>query len=234
MFRIIHGDVGGVGKTLFAHVLIEFLRSLGLAILVIDADTRNPNVFRVYASARDNITAIRIDLREDAGRSELLSVLSESNAVEVVLSLPSNIGWEIEMFRGLLLGGLAEMKRKMQICWLMNTSTDSVNLLRPILDKYPAPSVVAVANLFFGDLKRFAVWANSNTRRDLLSGGGHEIVLPKLYAPALAGTVGANPPVRFSDAASVLRYGDRLMLKIWLQECYKTFDMMPGGFSRDK
>jgi hypothetical protein len=146
------------------------------------------------------------------------------------VSLPAGIGSVFSANAGDLIAALADLKRTLTIWWPMNRTPDSVNLLATAVkpfDKAPGVQFVAVRNLFFGDAAKFSRWNESKIRTKFLAGGGLEMDFPELHELLVDATFGAFPAKRFSaNGETGIRYGERLVLKRWLEQTTAAFDAL--------
>ncbi|MHB8425400.1 MAG: nucleotide-binding protein [Gammaproteobacteria bacterium] len=220
---LFHGDRGGVGKTSTAATFVEYLESRGERVCVLDADTRNSELFAMFAPPLAQV----VYLREVEGWAEFANILNAREEPNVVVSLPANIGDEIAEQSEFLAEALAGMGRHLVLFWTMNRSPQSVALLRPTLETIgrTATATVAVRNLYFGDRDRFGRWNESKTRKDFIAAGGLEMDLPDLLDSVVDATILANPTRRFVSLDG-LSYAHRLVAKRWLGQCYAEYDRL--------
>jgi hypothetical protein len=157
--HFIHGDVGGVGKSLFAAALGEYLIGRGIVPAVVDADLRNANVRRYFNGASDVKASDvpQFDLRHRNGFSDLYTFLYGAEASDVVISLPANIGQVFIDNAGDIVDVATELERAVTVFWLMGTTPDSVGLLPGLLDVFASARIVqlvAVRRTMNSEFKR--------------------------------------------------------------------------------
>jgi len=211
-----HGDKGGVGKSFVCASFADWLIARrGCTPLIIDSDMRNPDVARMFAGTPTTQT---IDLREHDGWLELLSVIHESEASEVIVSLPAGIGEEVVGEIPAFFGGLRELRREATLLWTLSRTPDSINLLRPAMTAFGenARAMVVLKNLFFGDPDRFGRWNESKTHAAFAEAGGVVVDFPELLDRLVDQTAMAHPSVAFSAKRDGLRFGERSELTRWL------------------
>ncbi|MHB8355393.1 MAG: P-loop NTPase family protein [Vulcanimicrobiaceae bacterium] len=217
-----HGDKGGVGKSATAAIYGEYLAGKGLPFLVVETDTRNPDVGRFLRGVAD---VENIDLRHPTGWMDLVNVLDAAPVADVVIALPGNIGTEIATHAPMFAGALGEMGRRLSVLWTMNRSLDSIALLKPSLAAFPTATTVVVRNTHYGDAPRFTRWNDSKFRKDFLAEGGLEMDLPDLHDRSFDATFGVVPPVRFSTYAAEGAYlAERTAVKMWMRATFAAFD----------
>src|SRR5579883_1434770 len=217
---LIHGDKGGVGKSMLAATFTEYLLSRDLPVVLVDGDQRNTDVGRLF---KDTIPTISPNLRERSGWLEVADLLNEQAANDVVIVLPGNIGSEFTTEGEFFGDVLNDLKRSLATFFVLNRSADSVNLLRVFAEKFGSlGKIVAVRNLFFGDADRFTRWNDSKTRAALLKGGAKEIDFEELLDSVVDESFAALPPRRFTDTE--LSYAKKLTLRRWLDRNFAAFD----------
>jgi hypothetical protein len=222
---VFHGDRGGVGKSLLACSFGEYLLSKGRSPIVVETDTQNGDVGRYFT---DVVPVRYMDLRVSDGWIELLSVLQEEKAEDLIVALPAGIGAALKEHSGDLLAAVADLKRSLTVWWAMNRTPDSVALLQPVAEAFggkPNVKIVAVRNLFFGSAEKFARWNTSKIRKSFLSAGGLELDFPELHERLIDVTFGGLPARRFSaNGETGLRYGETLVLKRWVEHTQSAFE----------
>lgn len=185
------GDKGGVGKSLLANALINYsyVKNKG-KVAVIDADTRNSDVYRLHNDhLSDNKYIHRIELSSKDGWIDLEDAvetiyLENPNLdIDFVISLPAGIGGifisELEMFHK----AMAKFNQKIVLFWTMDNGIDSINLLKKVfLECYEfIDHIVVIKNLYFGDDENFYLWNDSSIRIFLLGLGATEATMQGLH-----------------------------------------------------
>ncbi|WP_207002578.1 hypothetical protein [Trinickia mobilis] len=181
---LFHGDKGGVGKSFSHHVFVDSALAAGVPMAVIEADTRNPDVIRVFEGVTD---CQMINLRRDDGWMDVIDFIKAHPDQHIAISLPAGIGEAMQKefvdfcrFLKLKVPG----KPEVVMFWTINLFADSVNLL---YDTYKAlgehvSKIVVVRNLIFGDPSMFFLWDESPLKADLeLRGVALTISLPALH-----------------------------------------------------
>lgn len=229
---IFHGDKGGVGKSTICATYGEYVLAQSKPLAVIECDTQNPDVARYF---KDHVKVYQVDLRAESGWVELFNVLNEEEADDIIVSLPAGIGTPFANNASDLLAALEGTKRKAAIFWTLGRTADSIALLRDVLNVYGrSMPIVAVKNLYHtgGNPALFTRWDGSNTRKELLAGGGVEINFPDMMDGIFDATFGAVPPVRFLGGVS--RFGERMKLDQWLKASFDAFETISGKIGTGK
>lgn len=194
-FMIVGGDKGGVGKSFTALALIDYLDSQGKDIVVIEADTSNPDVARMYDNA---LPCYHVDLTTENGWMEVMDAVIKHAGCTFVLSTPGGIGPHLKTHLPSFVSFLAQHKTPMmlELWWAMNPQHDSVNLLAEAINHYGQhfAKVRVVCDIHFSDNKpdMFFLWHESSLRTRLEKEGGLTLyleglnlrVVTKLFDPA--------------------------------------------------
>ncbi|MGC0153603.1 P-loop NTPase [Chromobacterium vaccinii] len=186
----VSGDKGGVGKSTKTQALSNNLRDRGYSIAVIDTDTRNPDVIRMFEGV---VPTAGINLRKEDGWMDVIDFITSHPDKHILVSLPAGIGES--MCQGMEFKEFCmffdkkysdETRPELVLVWVINLFIDSVNLLSKTMtaigDKFQ--KVVVVRNLVFSDNNPdlFQLWNESPLKKDLESKGrGITVDLPALH-----------------------------------------------------
>ena len=126
---LIHGDKGGVGKSLLATTLADFLitKNIGNRLIIVDADQRNPDVSRLFPEPD---RSKRINLSVHDGWGELYDLIELEKDADILVNLPAGIGKEIGKEAPTLKILLEENQMKLVMYFPLDRLPDTVNLLR--------------------------------------------------------------------------------------------------------
>lgn len=225
MLTLFHGDKGGVGKSFFCTCYIDALlrqtqdpdyNSSSFNVLVVDSDTRNPDVGRTF---KNHLAVEYLDLKQHDAWLQLVDLLDDDCSREIIVSMPSGIGQFVENEADFLVESLRDLDQQLQIYWPINRLKDSVILLREFLStplaKYSVHMNV-IMNGFFGEREKFTRWLASKTRADfLMFAGATESYLPELHYRVVDEV--QNQP--FSCATN-LKYSVKIELERWMRTNY--------------
>lgn len=185
--EISHGDKGGVGKSLLICGRIDYkMNQLGFdseKLIVLDADPRNADVFRMYHGYLPHVERISLAKKEDWMQFVDRIQSDKDKGYDYVLSLPAGIG-AILSKEGAKFGDYVGMLgHEITLFWTIDRMPDSINLLKRAMfdigDK--VKQIIVVRNLFFGEPNSFTRWDNSYLRKLFLTTGGIEASLPELH-----------------------------------------------------
>ncbi|MCD5327982.1 hypothetical protein ACFFU8_08880 [Chromobacterium piscinae] len=166
---LFHGDKGGVGKSFICQAFADYMLLAGHPLAVIDADTRNPDVIRMFDGATECQT---INLRRDDGWMEVIDFIKQHADKHIAISLPAGIGEAMQKefvdfcrFLKMKLPG----KPEVVMFWVINLFPDSVNLLKESLNDVGehVSKVIVVRNTVFGDESMFFIWEESPLKAEL-------------------------------------------------------------------
>ena len=216
---LVEGGKGGVGKSIFCMLLIDFLtKCKGRKILLIETDTSNPDVGKTFSN-NDDVEVISLSLDNADGWIELVNYV-EASQRDIVINSAARSGEAIKKFSSTLTGSLEELQRKLITFWLINRQRDSVELLKKYMDVVPGELHV-VRNNFFGEPHKFELFNNSKTKIEAEMRGA------TIDMPDLADRVADDfYSQRFSvaKAAEEMPIGNRAELKRWRSRGWKIFD----------
>lgn len=230
VFVLIHGDKGGVGKSMAACAVADQLMSNGVKVAVIDADTRNPDVMRMFSGADCPHTCL--NLRASDGWMDVIDFVHSHPGYTFVLSMPAGIGESMhrefsDFVRFLRNFGNENHKVQLVMWWVLNLFPDSVNLLKDALTAHNGQfdQVVVVRNNVFGLPEDFIFWNESPLKSAVESAGGLTVDLPALHLRVMKKLFDPTRIMPFSTAirpemAPALDFqpSERFKLEAWFME----------------
>lgn len=236
-FIIIHGDKGGVGKSMVAQALANYLLSKGKNVAVVEADTQNPDVGRMYGS---HVPVAQTNVRTENGWMDVMDFVMKHPDHTIIMNTPAGIGeymkTDMESFAQFLKDQGANVE--MELWWTMNVQHDSVNLLSEAVKSYGQhfARVRVVCNLHYsgGDKSPngpFVLWHESPLKSQIEKKGGLTLYFPGLHIRVVAKVLDPRHIMPFSDAADAvvgeevaLEHSERWKLQQWLSDCNSAFD----------
>ncbi|MHB1756811.1 MAG: nucleotide-binding protein [Leptospirillum sp.] len=210
----IGGAKGGVGKTMVATGLIDYLRQNADPIIV-ETDKKNPDVWRAH---KDEIQTETSDLSDQDGWVELLNLCASTEGPVVVNSAA---GTDEKQGIDALEQSLEAGGNKLVVLWVINRQRDSVELLREFLESIQSADVHVVRNLYFGGEQKFELFNDSKTRRDLETRGGHVLNFPEI-ADRVANEL-YSKRISVAKCLKESETGTRFILGRWQQSVHKMF-----------
>ncbi len=107
---MVSGSKGGVGKTITAMALTHTLLKRGNDVLLIEADTANPDVGKAYGKT---VETIYLNLDEKEGWMDLTNRLAERPEKIAVINTPARSGEGVKLYGSLLSESLVELERRL-------------------------------------------------------------------------------------------------------------------------
>lgn len=156
------GSKGGVGKSFMSIALCDYLTQCkGKKITLIESDTSNPDVGKIYAND-ENVNVVSLKLDDADGWIELVN-LCDGCETDIVVNSAARSNEAIADFGGTLTSALDELKMNLVSFWVINRQRDSIELLKKFLDVIPGRLHV-VRNTFYGPPNKFELFENSKTK----------------------------------------------------------------------
>ncbi|KAA0178802.1 hypothetical protein FX016_22990 [Cupriavidus gilardii] len=231
---VFHGDKGGVGKSTFAGVALDWMQARQIPVALVDGDTRNPDVSRMFA---DSMPTLQANLRVHDGWMDMTDFMMAQTDRTIAISLPAGIGAELRKEGSRFLQTISMLDRPLVMFWVINRLPDSVNLLNEALQVLESglSAKIVVKNLFFGDEDKFSRWDGSETRKRFEKSGGATINLTELHERTVDKLFADNESIMPYSAAAVpvreagssphkLTPSENMELLTWLQENHKALD----------
>lgn len=225
---ISHGDKGGVGKSFTAQAIVDHLRSKGESVAVIEADTQNPDVHRMFDT---RIPCMLANLRTEDGWMSVMDFVDDHAGYSIVINTPAGIGEHMRKDVATFSGYLKQQKTptELELWWTMNLQHDSVNLLEKAISSYGMSfnRVRVVCNLHFSanDPAHFFLWHESPVRARFEKAGGKTIYMPGLHLRIVQKLFVPDRVMPFSDALDAslgevlnLTNSERHKLSEWVTE----------------
>lgn len=195
---VIGNDKGGVGKSLTAMGLIDYLLQRGEKPFLVECDTANPDVWKAYGRTIDSAT---IGLDDLDGWLELLDQCAHDREQTIVLNQGARSKVSIERFGDRLLEGLRRLESELITFWVINAQRDSLELLKDYASYLPGTTIHVVRNEFFAPSDRFEYNA-SKLRTEIEALGGCTLTLPALATRVTTQLYGAQRLTLESSATS--------------------------------
>lgn len=221
----IGGAKGGVGKSIVSMALVDYLLAQKSTPLLIESDTSNPDVWKVY---RETITCQLLDLDEVDGWIRLVNACDAHPDKIVIVNTAARSNTGVSKFGATLSESLNELDRSLIALWAINRQRDSMELLTEFMDVMPVSRVHVLRNLYFGDESKFELYAASKTLRPRVeSAGGKSLSFPDL-ADRVADDL-YKERMTIAAAAERLPIGNRAELRRWRAAVAKVMSEVVDG-----
>ncbi|GGM25808.1 hypothetical protein GCM10009425_40650 [Pseudomonas asuensis] len=218
------GSKGGVGKSINTMGLIHTLRSADQEVLLIESDTSNPDVWKLY---KDEIKTELIDLDDANGWIDLVNICDMNPSLNVVINTAARNNRGVTAYGETLNNTLQDLNRNLITLWVINRQRDSLELLKEYMDALPNSVVHVVRNGYYGEERKFELYNESKIRRSVEDKGGKSLTFPEL-ADRVSDDLYSK---RFSidRAMKELPLGNRAELTRWLSEVRKVLGEVIDG-----
>jgi len=218
---LVGGSKGGVGKSMVSMALIDYLKSKGETVTLIETDTSNPDVWKTYGSETNGIL---VNLEEADGWITLINMCgseeNKDNTIVINTRAANNHG--VQKYGETLNSTLEELGRKLTALWVINRQRDSLELLKDFRDALPNALVHVVRNGYFGEESKYQLYNGSKIRTSIEKSGGKSLTFPDI-ADLLADEIYTNR-ITISKASVDLPIGNRAELKRWKMLVSTMFD----------
>ena len=215
------GSKGGVGKSMMAFALIDYLKERGRSVLFLETDNANPDVFKAHQPHENETLVCKpVNLDVAEGWIELVNLCDAHPGHVAVINSAARSTTGIEKYGETLKETLADLQRELTAFWLINRQLDSVELLRSFLAVFPDALVHVCRNLHFGEAGRFTIYNESKTRK-AIEQRGRTLDFPELANRVADKLYSERLPIW--EAMAGLPLGDRAELKRWRSLCAAMF-----------
>lgn len=231
LLTLIHGDKGGIGKSLTGNTVADYRldKGLGNPLVIVDADQRNPDVARMY----QDIT-VKINLLTHQGWNELYDLIHERSDSDFLVNLPAQAGMQIPHEKETLQAFLAEQNMDLLMMFPIDRLNDTVNLLKfAVAELGPIckSNIVVIKNLFFGEASKFDKFDRSDVRQFLVDNGAKIIEMPELNPDVVSAVMGdyhGEVQRKCQRFTALLASNPRPSLKFdldkWLRVMFEQYD----------
>jgi hypothetical protein len=204
------GSKGGVGKSLTTMAVLDYLQTKQSMCKLVEADTSNPDVFKSYNRATE---CEEIDLDDVEGWINLVNICETPSFKTVVVNTPARNNAGVKKHGEILLSALSELSRPLITLWVINRQRDSLDLLSEYLEIMPGGVTHVVQNGYFGEQKKFELYANSPVKDKVAEQEGKVLFLPDL-ADRVTDEL-YSKRITLAQASLQLKIGDRTELQRW-------------------
>ena len=221
--HFIGGEKGGVGKSLMARVLAQYLIDRQMPFLGFDTDRSHGALMRFYAGYA---SPVLVDRYEALDAIVEAAVDQPDRRVLVDLAAQTHDPLVRWMDESGVLNLLDETNSQVFYWHVMDAGKDSVDLLKKLLDRFgPSFRYVLVRNHIRGS--DFSVLEQSGEQARALSFGAKVVTLRKLHDNVIQKIDAASVSfwsAREGEADGTLGLMDRQRLKMWMRDVYREVD----------
>jgi len=222
--HFIGGEKGGVGKSLMARVLAQYLIDKQLPFLGFDTDRSHGALMRFYPAFA---SAVAVDRIESLDAIVEAAVDQPGRRILVDLAAQTHDPLASWMEDAGVIGLADELGMKLFYWHVMDSGRDSVDLLRRLLDRFgTGMQYVLVRNQVRG--ADFSGLEQSGEQSRAIGMGANVVPVKKLNEHIIQKIDAASSSfwqAKASDKDSTgLGLMDRQRVKMWLRDAYREFD----------
>ena len=223
--HLIGGEKGGVGKSVVARVIAQYMIDKGIPFLGFDTDRSHGSLLRFYADFASPVVVERYESLD-----AVVEAASENRDKRVLVDLAAQtheslVKW---MDESGVLEALGDIGLSLSYWHVMDSGKDSVDLLKKLLDRFGSRlNYVLVLNHVRGE--NFDILEKSGEKERALSLHAkivtlkrlHEAVIRKIDASSTSFWAAKN---KSETAATGLGILERQRVKVWLKSAYEQID----------
>jgi hypothetical protein len=222
--HLIGGEKGGVGKSLMARVLAQYMIDRQLPFLGFDTDRSHGALMRFYPSYA---SPVAVDKVESLDAIVEAAVDQPGRRILVDLAAQTHDSLATWMEEAGVIGLADELGMKLFYWHVMDSGKDSVDLLRRLLDRFGTGlSYVLVRNQVRGS--DFGTLEQSGEQARAIGMGAHVVSVRKLNEHIIQKIDAASSSFWQAKAvdkdATGLGLMDRQRVKMWLRDAYREID----------
>jgi hypothetical protein len=228
--NLIGGEKGGVGKSVVARLLAQYMIDRSLPFIGFDSDRSHGALMRFYAGYASPVVIDRYESLDAVAEAA-----AEAPERRVIVDLAAQT--HQPLVRWMEESGLLELagERTFEVRYwhVMDSGKDSVDLLQRLFDQFEGRlTYVVVQNELRGE--NFDLFERSGQKERALALGAklislkrlHDGPLKKMDASSQSFWAAANNAGN-ADKAADLGMMERQRLKLWLKHAYAAFDALP-------
>lgn len=186
------GGKGGVGKSLVSMATIDWLRSLGREVLLVEGDVANPDVYKCY---EDLIPTQTCNFDVEDGWNDLGDLAERSEGKVIVVNSGARVIEGVRRYGHVLEDCSRAGVIDLVVLWPINRQRDSIGALKDFRSIVSAGQLGVIRNLFFGREEKFTRWQDSKYAQDLLQSGVRIANLDELSDRIIDRIYGSRMPI---------------------------------------
>ena len=223
---ISHGDKGGVGKSIFSMLAVEFGLFSGRNVAIVEGDTK---IGDVKARYEDVVSVLSVNLDKSGKDAEnaiatLFSHLEVLQSDLVVMNLPANSHKAIDAYAEIIAPVAQELGLQICVAWMIGRESSSATMANESAICQVADRKMAVVNRHESDYDQDYYWFTVPQYKDAwIASGGLTGEIPEL-ASRVGAKVKEYQGRSFASLAgpeSPLFIVERQIIKNWLKKSWQ-------------
>ncbi len=206
----VSGSKGGVGKSITAMAVLDYLTVGQKLVKLVESDTSNPDVWKSY---NRSVECEQVNLDDVEGWIQLVNTCDAQSFKNVVVNTPARNNSGVKKHGDILTNSLHELGRPLVTLWVINRQRDSLDLLSEYLDLMPGGVVHVVQNGYFGEEKKYELYRASALHERIAQQNGKDLFLPDLSDRVTDELY--TKRITLAQAAAQMKIGDRVELQRW-------------------
>jgi len=219
---IVESFKGGVGKSMVATTLLEYLRAQNLPVSLVETGGSQSDIWKIY---ENKINSFHIDLKEEGGAGWLKLVdVAESNPETLIVNMHADSKYSTESNRDVIANRLLSLFRPVIVFFVLGIQNVSVVGLKEALDVYKGTDFVVVKNQKNGEVSGFLKYGEAKERGELPS--ILEIDFPRIHALTSLKITDNGLPISEMLEEDSLKAGERAALQGWINTIFKSYELL--------
>lgn len=184
----VHGEKGGVGKSLYAATVADYILEKTGSVIVVEGDKTICDVANRFREV-EGTTVIQSNLsRPETSEEAIIKLLEYLDGLNtqgdrhIVVNTPASVSTTLDTQSSLILPVVREMGYEIMVSWLMAGGMSEELLMRSSLCAGAARKI-AVVNTHYVDAES---WLKSKSHEEWMEDGGLDGQLPKMTASAVS------------------------------------------------
>ncbi len=226
---ISHGDKGGVGKSMFAMIVSDYLLNQGKNVAIVEGDVEIGDVGKRYDGV-DGILALDVNLDKSGRDAEnaiavLFRHIEQQGCENVVINSPANAKKALDTNAELILPVAQDLGFEVCVAWMVGTEEASATMSIKSVICEMADRKIAVINRHESEYDADFAWFTQPSYKDAwIKSGGLVGEIPELASRvssklkehkgrSLASLAGPDSPLHIVD---------RQVIKNWLRKSWTS------------
>ncbi|MGE0049354.1 MAG: hypothetical protein AB7T01_10545 [Acidithiobacillus sp.] len=223
---ISHGDKGGVGKSIYSMLAVEFGLFSGRNVAIVEGDTKIGDVKARYENVVP-ILSVNLDKSGKDAENAIATLFSHLETLQsdfVVMNLPANSHKAIDAYAEIIAPVAQELGLQVCVAWMIGRESSSATLASESAICKLADRKMAVVNRHESDFDRDYYWFTApQYREEWIASGGLTGEIPEL-ASRVGAKVKEYQGQSFASLAgteSPLFIVERQIIKNWLRKSWQ-------------